>query len=160
MDPDVLRFLEESGSIRGENASDSLRRVLHLGGVPKELEQEILPGASDELILLFNRLDLSLRLRNPGLHYVRRSTYLGYRREGSSALASGERSQVFASVMRHSRKLIVVMPLNPAEYEGSFKVQDLRGRGHHGVGELKCALASQGELDTFLATFDAWLTSR
>ncbi|MFY0408702.1 hypothetical protein [Solicola sp. PLA-1-18] len=103
------------------------------------------------------RLDHAVRLRNPGLHYVSRSKFVGYRREGSSLTTAGERSQIFLSVVRNKSRLEVFLPVDPDDFTNLPNAADLRGRGHHGVGDLRVSLATGTAVDQFVAHMGEWL---
>lgn len=150
----VDQFLRDAASLAGVAPKVIMAKVLHVED--GSLEATILP-MDDSTRALTLRLDRELRLRNPGLHYVERKMFLGYRRELSGSTPAGERSQIFVSVIRNSTRLEVVMPLALDEFAAIPYAQDLTGKGHHGVGEVRVQLGSDKEVDQFLEDFDAWL---
>jgi len=153
----MQRFLADAALIHETTPDLILRNVLHLGSVRGEIEAQI--GLSSAAMRdLFRSVDYGLHVRNPGLHYVPRKTYVGYRRENTSgAVSGGDRSQVFASVLRKMQKLIIVLPLDPRFYAEVPIVSDSSERGHHGIGSLKCTLSTTGDAELFFSTFDTWL---
>lgn len=156
---DIDEYLKECAALNEAAPADIVRRVLHLPPAgPKS--RDLFPDANPEFLTLFENLDYAIKLRSPGFHYVRRTQYLGYRREAlDTDGALGERSQVFVSVLiaRFRSELHVVVPVDPSPYLKLPQVIDLRGRGHHGIGELKFVIASDSDIATFTETFDDWL---
>jgi hypothetical protein len=96
---------------------------------------------------------------NPGLHYVYRATYLGYRREGPASPTGtpANRSQVFLSVLLRNKGLLVVLPLDPRDYEGLPGCRDVGSSGHHGVGDLEVEITVEEDLRLLFSAFGAWL---
>lgn len=151
---ELKSFLLDAASQTGASNEEVLARVLHLRLSDLEsFTQEMRPEAKT----LFAELDYGLRTRNPGLHYAPRKSYLGYRREHVNAVGAGERSQVFASVLRNSTTLDIVLPLEPATLAHIPSVRDLTGIGHHGVGDARVTISDTSQLDQFFADFDFWL---
>ena len=136
-----------------------LRRVLHVNPLTEEPRfRELFGGADSQTTALLVDLDRRLRVTNPGLHYVYRSTYLGYRREGGATETSvSERSQIFLSVIPRLHLLRVVLPVDPAPYANVSVCRALTGQGHHGVGELQVDLPNEHALNDFFDTFRGWL---
>lgn len=148
-------FLQDAAKLAGVDTQRLLAQVLHVGdGVFESFAR----GMKSELRTLALRLDRELRVRNPGLHYVERKMFLGYRREGASTSHTGERSQIFASLIRNNTRLEVVLPVDPATAIGMPNARDLRGTGHHGVGDLRLSVSDSDELDQLLQAFHYWLT--
>jgi len=154
MEPKVEAFLRAAAAAAGTDQDSVLTRAFHLGGDHLDV---LLPDLHHELRMLFAELDENIRVRNPGLHYVRRKTYVGYRREAIVDHERAERSQVFLSVLRNSRTLELVLPLNPTLHEHLRPVRNLTGQGHHGIGELQFTVSTAADLETFMTTFDTWL---
>ena len=134
-----------------------MSRILHLDMDDDERFAALLPGSHRDISGLFCDLDRALRLRNPGLQYVHRKMYLGYRRELNSSGGGGERSQIFASVLRSSTSLDLVVPLDPLVHGDFVLTRDLSSHGHHGIGDLRCTITTSGDLDSVLERFDSWL---
>lgn len=152
---DVESFLREAAQLAGVSVDRLLARILHVedgafASVVAEME------ASTAALAL--RVDREIRVRNPGLHYVMRKMYVGYRREGAVSSPQGERSQIFASMIRSSSRLEIVLPVDPAGVTSIPNAQDLRGKGHHGIGDVRICLRTESDVDRFLGDFDHWLT--
>jgi hypothetical protein len=158
-DPELVEYLQLAASEAGISVAALLRQVLHVNPLTQEPGFEQLFGTvGSELRRLLMRLDERLKILNPGLHYVFRSTYLGYRREGGiAATAVSERTQIFVSVVPRNDRLCVVLPVDPARYAGQPGCRVLSGQGHHGVGELQVDLPNGDALDRFFETFRDWL---
>lgn len=152
---DVETFLRDAAQRAGVSVDRLLARVLHVGdGAFASLVGEMEPSTA----ALALRVDREIRIRNPGLHYVDRKMYLGYRREGAASSPQGERSQIFASIIRNASRLELVLPVD-ADIVGSIpNAQDLRGKGHHGIGDVRVSLRTDADVDRFLDDFDQWLT--
>lgn len=151
---EVQQFLNDAAAMAGTSVDDVLARVLHVGNGAFSAAVRAMDQPTRELAL---QLDREIRIRNPGLHYVMRTMFVGYRREGVTRTRAGERSQIFLSLMRHSSRLEVVLPVDPDRVAGISNAQDLRGKGHHGVGDVRVVLTSAPDLDRFLGDFDDWL---
>lgn len=152
---DIEAFLRDAAALAGLSTDEILAQVLHVGD---DRLNALLDPMDDKTRVLVLRLDREVRLRNPGLHYVPRKQFVGYRREGADAPSPvGERSQIFLSVLRHSARLDVVLPVDPDSIDQIANAQDLRGRGHHGVGEVRVALRHDSDIDRLLTDLDAWL---
>jgi hypothetical protein len=158
-DPKLVEYLQLSAKEAGISVAALLRQVLHVNPLTQEPGfQQLFGTVGSELERLLMRLDQRLRILNPGLHYVFRSAYFGYRREGGIATtALSERNQIFASVLPRRELLCVVLPVNPARYAGQPGCRVLTGKGHHGVGELQVDLPDEDALDRFFKTFRDWL---
>lgn len=152
---DVEAFLRDSAALAGVNTEDVLARVFHIGDGALA---PLVSGMEEAPKALVTRLDRELRIRNPGLHYVIRNMYVGYRREGTTSSPLGERSQIFASIVRSTSRVEVVLPVDPDEIGTIPNTKDLRGIGHHGIGDVRVSLRSDSDLDRFLSDFDYWLT--
>ncbi len=158
-DRELVEYLQLSAREAGISVAALLRQVLHVNPLTQEPGfQQLFGTAGSELRRLLTRLDQRLRILNPGLHYVFRSTYLGYRREGGIAgTAVSDRTQIFASVLPRRERLCVVLPVDPARYAGQPGCRVLTGQGHHGVGDLQVDLPDEDALDRFFKTFRDWL---
>lgn len=149
-------FLQEAAAIAGVDTERLLARVLHIDdGALESFATTMEP----QVKALVERLDRELRLRNPGLHYVERKMFLGYRREGATSSPLGERSQIFASLIRNNTRLEVVLPVDAGTIGNMPNARDLRGTGHHGIGDVRVLLTSTADIERFLADFHYWLTS-
>lgn len=147
-------FLDDAARHAGITRDEVVAKVLHLDlRVLESFTRDMRP----ETKALFANLDRELRVRNPGLHYAPRKSYLGYRREDSTGAGAGERSQVFVSVLRNTTTLDIVLPLVPSDLSHIASVRDLSGIGHHGVGDTRVTISDVAELGQFLADFDFWL---
>lgn len=149
-------FLKDAAALAGLTTEDLLARILHVGDGTFSEAVAVMDETTRALAL---RLDREIRIRNPGLHYVMRSKFIGYRREGIARSAMGERSQIFLSLIRNSTRLEVVLPVDPERIASTPGAQDLRGRGHHGVGNARVSLSSDSEIDRFIRDFGDWLAS-
>jgi predicted transport protein len=158
-DPELAEYLQLSAKEAGVSVAALLRQVLHVNPLTEEPGfQQLFGKADSETRRLLMRLDQRLRILNPGLHYVFRSTYLGYRREGGIAPSgTSERTQIFVSVVPRSAQLCVVLPVEPARYADQPGCRVLTLHGHHGVGELQVDLPDEDALDRFFRTFRDWL---
>jgi predicted transport protein len=161
MDHNVLAFLRDAAAQGRISESDLLRRVLHIGG-PAEYAEfgKLFTGAGSEFVHLLTSFDYALRLRNPGLHYVFRTKYMGFRRETRSGFATASaRSQIFACALARTQIFTVVLPLDPQSYLSYPQARDLSGTGHHGVGDLVVEIPDQVALGRFIEEFDDWLSA-
>ncbi|MFC7877317.1 hypothetical protein [Isoptericola sp. NPDC057391] len=157
---DIDVFLRDAAAMAGSTVDDVLARVLHVEDGMLAAVVASMDEATRGLVL---RLDREIRVRNPGLHYVMRGMYVGYRREEavrSPYSPKGERSQIFLSVLKHRSQLEVVLPVNPDSIGSMANAHDLRGKGHHGVGDVQISLRDERDLDRFLTNFGYWLTPR
>ncbi|WP_250028812.1 hypothetical protein [Paractinoplanes maris] len=157
MDPTVEAFLRDAARLADVTPDEVLRRVLHIDRPGESMLREILSNWQKVPLLLLLELDYQIRVRNPGLHYVDRDTYFGYRREGPKREKASERTQVFLSVIKRANVLTLILPLPPAEFAFHPNVRDLTGRGHHGIGDLKVTVVDATALESFLSVFDDWL---
>lgn len=158
-DAELEEFLQLAAGQAGVSISALLRQVLHVNPLSKDPRFRQLFGTADgDTTALLLDLDRRLRILNPGLHYVYRSTYLGYRREGETTKSAvSERSQVFLSVVPRAKRLLVMLPVNPAPYANVSGCRAVAGHGHHGVGELQVDLPNEDALNRFFDTFRGWL---
>lgn len=150
-------FLKAAALLAGSTPSLILTSMLHLDLDDNDRFAALLPGSHPEIGPLFCQLDRELRLRNPGLHYVERKMYLGYRRELADLRGGGERSQVFVSVLRSSSCLDIVMPVDPSAHADMDIVRDLSTQGHHGIGDLRCRISSPADVLLVMKRFEFWL---
>src|SRR5260370_19130627 len=82
-DPELAEYLQLAAREAGVSVTALLRQVLHVNPLTEEPGfQQLFGAVKSEPWRLLMRLDQRLKILNPGLHYVFRSTYLGYRREG------------------------------------------------------------------------------
>lgn len=158
-DAELIEFLRMAAGEAGLSVQDLLRRVFHVNSICNDSEfLRIFAQVSDEISSLWGKLDYRLRVLNPGLHYVFRRTYLGYRRENAtSGTPLSERSQVFLSVVPRHRSLRIVLPIDPGPYATLAGCKVLSGRGHHGIGDLLVELIDDEDLARFFRTFHDWL---
>lgn len=146
--------MRDAAQFAGVTVDDVLARVLHVeDGAIADVVSVMDKGTKARAL----RLDKEIRVRNPGLQYVIRSKFVGYRREGTMPSPAGERSQIFVSMIRNSSRLDVVLPVDPDIIDSMANAEDLRGKGHHGIGNVRVSLASDWEIDCFLSDFDYWL---
>jgi predicted transport protein len=151
----VDAFLREAAALAGLTKDELLAKVLH---VDDGMLNAALISMDDKTQALVRRLDREIRLRNPGLHYVTRKQFIGYRREGANTRSPiGQRSQIFLSVIRHNTRLDVVLPIDPDAIDQLSDAEDLRGKGHHGVGDVRIPLRDDADIDRLLRDLDAWL---
>lgn len=156
-DPELVEYLQLSAREAGVSVAALLRQVLHIDPLTQEPGfQQLFGTVGSEVQRLLMRFDQRLRILNPGLHYVFRSTHLGYRRQGGIAAVSGL-AQIFVSVLPRSDRLCVVLPVDPARYVGQPDCRVLSGQGHHGVGDLQVDIFNEVALDRFFKTFQDWL---
>ncbi len=127
--------------------------LLHVDDIAREHALSIIPSMAPSTLRLLDELDLALRVRNPGVHYVRRSTFLGYRREGATGSSVGARSQIFLSVVP-KRGLLQLVFVPPAPMPLPPQVEDIGERGHQGVGTHRCVVRTSDEQQAFMADFD------
>ena len=137
---DVEEFLRDAAALAGVEPQAILTRVFHVGDGALATIVAPMDDLTRELAV---RLDRELRIRNPGLHYVERKMFLGYRREGANSSPVGERSQIFTSLIRNNTRLEVVMPVGPEMITSISYAQDLTGKGHHGVGDVRVQVAAK-----------------
>lgn len=161
---DIDDFLRIASHQKGITPNELLREVFHIH--PESWYSEnIFPHASATFIRLFKLVDQGMRERNPGLHYVDRSTYLGYRREQSQIVPAyvtkGQRSQIFACIVKGVRNHPkIVMPVEPENYSGVLGVRNLTGKGHHGVGFLEYDVIDEDSIHRLFHVFDEWLNPK
>jgi hypothetical protein len=157
LDPTAKQFLAEAARVGNTTPDAILRTVFHLGSDKEPAVRGFFPHWEGQLLQLLLDLDYAVRTHNPGLHYVDRGTYLGYRREGRSESILSERSQVFLSVLKRVGALTTVLPLEPNRFKHIKNVRDLSKRGHHGIGTLEFVISDEVALAEFLHVFDPWL---
>lgn len=150
-------FLAEAARIGGTTPDAILRKVFHIGPAGEPDVRRYFRHWSGGVLGLLLKLDHEVRTRNPGLHYVDRGTYLGYRREASGDSAVAERSQVFLSVVKRVGVLTILLPLEPSQFAHLKNARDLTHRGHHGIGNLEVVIRDEATLGEFLQAFDPWL---
>ncbi|MDN3478297.1 hypothetical protein [Curtobacterium sp. APC 4022] len=154
MEEKTRRFLESAAIQNGTTLDGVLQQVLHLGqdDLAALYFDDALPRVRD----LVRALDEGVRVRNPGLHYVVRSTFIGFRREENPPRTRGGRTQTFLSVVRRKTDLSVVLPAKPADGH-SLGIEHLQEKGHHGVGDVRVLLQDQTQLSLFFEAFADWL---
>lgn len=152
-------FLRTAERYNGLSRDEILARVLHVDTMAVDHAGRIAPRMKAAARTLLEQLDFEVRARNPGVHYVLRDTYLGYRRERDTGSSAGARSQVFLSVVPKNRYLLLVF-VPPAEQVDSAFVREVPPRGHHGVGTAQCSLHSKADLDRFVREMGALLSPR
>jgi predicted transport protein len=162
VDDEVRQFVAVAAERAGWTPDELLRRVLHVDGVFVQPEaRRLFARSSPEYRRLLSQLDEEVRALNPGLHYVFRASYLGFRRERErSGQGDASRSQTFLSVIGRINLLTLVLPLDPSEYCSFPGARDLRGVGHQGVGSLGIEVPDEPALRQFLGEFDQWLGGR
>lgn len=155
----ILTQLERSAALSGGDVEQILRRILHIDEF--SLRARYFPDANQPFASLLDHLDSELCARNPGLHYVSRAMYVGYRREELPRRSAQARSQVFLSVPISTKRgvLVVLLPLDPSEYELGENMRDVSSVGHHGVGDLEVTLRSPNDIVRLFETFGSWLGS-
>lgn len=151
---EVDAFLRDAAELAGVTTEDLLARILH---VDDGVFSEAVATMDETTRALALRLDREIRIRNPGLHYVMRSKFIGYRREGPTRSPVGERSQIFLSLIRNNTRLEVVLPVDPERIASLPGAQDLQGKGHHGVGNARVLLRSDSEIKRFISDFGDWV---
>lgn len=158
-DGELEEFLQLAADEAGVSISALLRQVLHVNPLLEDPRFRQLFGvANGKTTALLVKLDYRLRLLNPGLHYVYRTTYLGYRREaGTTEFRGSDRSQIFLCIVPRAQRLQVILPVNPVHYVNVTGCRALTGQGHHGVGELQVNLPNDDALNRFFDTFRSWL---
>jgi hypothetical protein len=160
-DTELVDYLRLAAELAGVSVAVLLRKVFHVNALRQEPGFQGLFGSLDDATMtLLMRLDERLRILNPGLHYVFRTSYLGYRREGGTYITPlAERSQIFLSVVPRIGWLRVVLPVDPVRYASQPGCRSLTGQGHHGVGELQVDITNPDALNGFFMTFGDWLAS-
>jgi hypothetical protein len=159
LEPDVRAYLDQVAKHQRVTVSKLLRGILHVDTIYEdERFQRLFAVATESTTELFRSLDERLRIANPGLHYVYRHTYLGYRREvGDPSVGTSERSQVFVSVIPRRGALHLVLPVDPDVYAQRPGVEMIAGKGHHGCGDVAMKVMSAQDLETFFDVFDDWI---
>ncbi|MBP2422199.1 hypothetical protein [Microbacterium imperiale] len=157
MNPRIKAQLERSAAFDGGDVEQVLRRILHIDEF--SMRARHFPTVDQPFASLLDQLDAELCARNPGLHYVSRATYVGYRREEFPRRHVLARSQVFVSVPLSTRRgvLVVLLPLDPKRYELSENMRDVSSIGHHGVGDLEVTLRSPDDITQLFERFGDWL---
>lgn len=157
--PAAKRLLAKSANELGLRPGEILDRVLNVYPLSQDPRFErALTGLPKPIIELLEEIDEDVRALNPGVQYVVRSEFFGYRR--SEVVLSGraaERSQIFLSVVPGIRRIRLVLPLNPADLSGHVNVRDLSGKGHHGVGDVCVDVRDSADVQRFLSDFSDWL---
>jgi hypothetical protein len=153
MDETVRMFLEAAARRRGVTVDDLLARTFHIGSYAAAT---YFADATANVRDLVTALDDGIRLRNPGLHYVERSTFIGYRREEAPTGPIGGRVQIFLSVLLRKRDLVVVLPPKPPASHG-LQIFSVGGKGHHGIGDTRVRLDSPADIEQFFDVFAHWL---
>ena len=150
---------KEAAKTLGVPADELLRRVLNVTPIGDDPRfARYIENRPDQVRALWDELDRGLRARNPGLHYVFRDTFVGYRRGGKSATGpASERSQIFASVLVRRERLAVTLPVDPTNFLGHPQVRDLTGVGHHGIGDTQFNIRDEADITAFFELFEEWL---
>jgi hypothetical protein len=161
-DADLIEFLRCSAQEAAISVDSLLRKVLHVNPLNEDSRfQELFKVARPDTVRLLMNFDWHVRILNPGLHYVYRKMYMGYRREfGDVATSESERSQIFLCVVPRAHVVRVILPINPRLFAKIPNSRRLTGQGHHGVGNLQVDLVDDSTLAEFLRTFDFWLRVR
>ncbi|PYD00815.1 hypothetical protein B4U78_008810 [Microbacterium esteraromaticum] len=136
--------------------SEVLARVFHVDDDAQQHALSIIPNMDPDALRALNQLDLAVRVRNPGVHYVRRSRFLGYRREGATESVVGARSQIFLSVVP-KKKLLKLVFVPPPGMQMPSTVEEIGERGHHGVGTHTCVVRTTADVDAFIRAFETFL---
>lgn len=160
---ELTAFLEAVASRGGIEVESLLRQTFHLRSVVDEPTlRSLLSGTPDEVVAIWDYLNDHVRVLSPGFHYAPRATFVGYRREvGPPADGThAARSQVFLSVRPVHGLLTVTLPVSPATAPQGLTSEDLSGKGHHGVGNLRLSLASQTDVDLLVKHYRRWLISK
>ena len=134
-------FLQDAAATAQVSTHEVLARVLHVEDGAFQTAVAAMDDATKALAL---RLDREIRVRNPGLHYVVRKKFVGYRREGTFSTSLGERSQIFVSVILNSSRLEVVLPVDPNHVAHASNAEDLRGKVTTGSVTCECHCATTG----------------
>lgn len=124
----------------------------------RELEDR-LSKASMEVLLY---VDHRLRVANPSTRHVFRSEYIGYRR-ADVRTPFGEyssRVDVYASLLPRKGSVHLLVPLDPGDYRDVPTVDDLRVKGHQGVGDTRMTLKALQDVDDAFEVFAHWLGPR
>lgn len=160
-DQDLSRYLIDAAAAAGTDVNSLLRRVLNVD--PVQEDPRFLPYLKDLPAMigtLLETVDRALRILNPGVHRVFRNNYIGYRRPNKVADGpTAERSQIFVSLRPRRKGVAAILPLDPEPFVAHAAVRDMRGVGHHGVGDLQFEIGTPADLDDFLRTFQAWLSA-
>lgn len=160
-DQDLSRYLIDAAAAAGTDVNSLLRRVLNVD--PLLEDPRVLPYSKHlpaSIGILLETVDRSLRVLNPGAHRVFRSNYIGYRRPDKVAGGrTAERSQVFVSLRPRRKGVAAILPLDPAPFIAHAAVRDIRGVGHHGVGDLQFEIGTPVDVDEFFRIFQAWLSA-
>jgi hypothetical protein len=116
-------------------------------------------GLRVQTLEVLDLLDHLIRVANPGSQLAMRQQYVGYRRFDARqpAGAAASRSQIFASLLPRRALIRVVLPLPVDDFRDVSGVQDLRGRGHHGIGDLAVDISTVQEARELMETFHSWL---
>jgi hypothetical protein len=156
---ELREYLQLAAAEAEVSVTELLYRVLHLDSNRKAGRfLQFFTNMDEPTRALLVKLDYHLRVLNPGLHYVYRAEHLGYRREDTSSRErQGQRSQIFVSVLRRSRALQLIVPLNPRDYENIPGCRDVGSIGHHGVGDMQVDISDTGDLESFFTAFETWL---
>lgn len=104
-------------------------------------------------------LDRLLRIANPGSQLVFRPEYIGYRRFDTRKPdgVTASRTQIYASVLPRQRSVRLVLPVNPDDFLHIDGVSDLRGKGHHGIGNVAVNVLDADHACRIVEAFDSWL---
>lgn len=156
---EVARFLADASAATKTDAETLLALVLNLSGPDSDPRfARLFAVASDATRRLIVEVDRCINLLNPGLHYVWRSGFLGYRRrEGARDQRTSERSGVFLSIVPRRNVVRVLLPVEPSQYAGRLGCVEIGPRGHAGVGTVVVELADGNNVSKFLVEFDDWL---
>lgn len=162
VDAGVARFIAAACARSGVDASGLLRSLLLVEPIVERAEFAPLASRlSAERLRLLERLDLVVRETNPGASIVFRREFFAYRRSGQAGPVTGpaSRTQTFLSVTPRRTGLHLALPLSPMRFADRPGVRDLRGVGHHGVGDVGFTILDAASLEMAIAIFGGWIGS-
>lgn len=157
---DVREFLEAAAEYAGTDIAAILTATLGVRPLTEYPEAgPFLSRIDADARATLEELDRMLRVANPGSQIAFRQVYIGYRRDdprrSSGPLAS--RSQVYASLLPRQTFVRLILPLDPVDYQHVDGIEDLRGKGRHGVGDLSINVHSPEQAREVMRIFDTWL---
>lgn len=158
--PSVREFVRQAADTADLSEAEVVASLLAHRGIDTwpqfhQLEDRLSPKSAEVLLYVDHRL----RVGNPSTRHVFRAEYVGYRR-ADERVPFGEyssRVDVYASLLPRKGSVHMLLPLDPHDYRDVLMVDDLRGRGHQGVGDTRITLRTLEDVDTAFGVFANWL---
>lgn len=160
LSPSVREFVDQAAVAANVSEAEVVASLLAHQGIDtwpqfRELEDRLSKTSMEVLLYVDHRL----RIANPSTRHVFRSEYIGYRR-ADVRMPFGEyssRVDVYASLLPRKGFVHLLVPLDPDDYRDVPAVDDLRAKGHQGVGDTRMTLKTLHDVDDAFDCLRQWL---